>query len=98
MHLTGEGLDPLFCVFDLVTKFGIWSQCRVAQPVVTYHPLLVRISDPPSFQVSHRPKRFCAERARSLEEIIRKIHSTDVDGEADVFVTKKVLLESLPQG
>jgi hypothetical protein len=64
---------------------------------MTDHPFLIRIGNRARLQFVHRCERLVDSRLHLAEEIIRKFHPADVDGELEIAVANKIVLESLPE-
>ena len=64
---------------------------------MTDHPLLIGIGDCSRLELPHRGKRFVDLRLHFLDEIVRKLHPADVDGETEIIVVQKILLKPLPE-
>src|SRR5256885_15787542 len=92
-----ELLDLRACLFNLSAQVRIWRQRRFSQPVMTDHSFFVGIREPSRFQVAHRGKRPVDLRSHFVEEIVRELHTADVDRETEIVVAKEVLLEPLPE-
>src|SRR5437660_8714000 len=97
MNISREIFNSLICVLNLTAQFCIWRKRRIAQPLMTYHALLVGIGDPTGFRIAHRAKRLVDLGLHLAKKIVREFHPADVDRKAEIVVTQKVLLKALPE-
>ncbi len=61
------------------------------------HAFLIGIGDRSRFELFHRSERLFDPRLHLLEEIIRKSHPADIDGNIEIAVVQKILLKTLPE-
>jgi len=61
------------------------------------HSVFARVGDFASLQRTHCRKSFVDPGTHFPEEIICKLHPTDVQGKTKIRVTEEVLLKTLPQ-
>ena len=62
-----------------------------------YHALLIGSSDCSRLQLLHRRECLFDPRLHSLEKVVWKFHSADVDGKIEMAVVQKILLKTLPE-
>ena len=88
--------DAFVRLFDICAKFRARRQRGITEPIMTDHSPFVGIGDCSRLQLPHRCERFVDLRLHFLEEIVRKFHPADVDGETEFAVVQKILLKTLP--
>lgn len=93
----GEDFAVGDVVVDAGGKFGSGGEGRVAKPVVADHASFIGIGNFTSFEFFHILEGTGNERLHFGEEAVVEIHAADVEAEAEIGVTKKVLLIARPE-
>src|SRR4029453_4688801 len=96
MNTRRKAFDVFDRFFDLCTKFRVWRQRRIAQPIMTDHAFLSGIGDCSPLQFSHGRKCFLNLRLHFLEEIVGKFHPADVERKIEMPAEKKIWPEPRP--
>ena len=97
MNIFGEFFDALDVLFNFRANFRSRRKRRIAEPVMTHHPVFGGISDRSRFQFSHRRERLLDFRLHFLEKILRKFQPADVERKIKIAVVQKISLEALPK-
>src|SRR5207244_7343412 len=97
MSISRELFDAFVRFLDVGAQLRVRRECRIAQPVMPDHALLIRVRDCTGLQVAHGGEGLVDPWPHLVEKIIRKLHSADVDGEIELVVTQEVLLKTLPE-
>ncbi len=97
VHIRGEFLDARIGLLDIRAQLIVRRELRIAQPVVTDHPVFVRVGDPAGFEIAHRGERFLDLRLHLFEEAIGKAHPADIERKPEIVVVQVILLKSLPK-
>ncbi len=97
MNVGGELMDAPVRLDNLGAQFVVRRELRIAQPVMSDLPLLVRIGDAAGFEFPHGGEGFLDLRLHFLEEAIGKTHPADIEREAEILVAQKIFLEPPPE-
>ena len=97
MHLGGERLNASDGLLDFFADGWRWRQGRVAQPIMTHHPVFVGIGDGTLFQLGHFGKGPLEAGLHRGEEIVREIHSAKIQSQAQAGELRIVPLEAQPE-
>src|SRR5947208_2358377 len=97
VNITRKLFDALVRFLDVGAQLRVRRERSITQPVVSDHALLIRVCDCSGLQFAHGGKGFVNPWPHLVEKIIRKLHSTDVDGEMEIVVTQEVMLKTLPE-
>jgi hypothetical protein len=94
MHLSRELFDARVGIVDVGPEFWRRREFRIAQPIMTDHPVLVRVRNRAGFEFRHRGEGPLDQRLHPVEEIIGKPHPADVDGKIEIVVAQEIFLKT----
>ena len=97
MNLGSERLDAGQGLIDRLPNSLRGSQGGVPQPIMADHPVFVGIGDGASLEFIHRGERLGQARLDLPDELLREIHSADVETQADRGELCVVTLKPLPK-
>src|SRR5438093_12944041 len=82
MYLGGERLNASDGLLDFFADGWRWRQGRVAQPIMTHHPVFVGIGDGTLFQLGHFGKGPLEAGLHRRQAIARELHSATIQSQA----------------
>ena len=85
----GKFLDRFDWLGDLTANFIIRSERGISKPVVSYHATFIRVGDFSGFQRFEIGESFLNLRLHFTLEIVRNIHSGEIEAEPKVRVAKE---------
>jgi hypothetical protein len=93
----GELFNARVGFIDVRAQFRSWSEFGITEPVMADHPSFIRVRDRARLQLAHGGDRLFHAVLHCSEEIIRKTHSADIDGEVEIGIAQEILLKPGPE-
>ena len=97
MNFCRERFDVGQGFIDGNSNFLSWGKARVAQPVVTYHSVFIRVCDRSGFKLVHGIERLGQAGTHLLDEFLGEIHAADVYTKINRGKFGVVFFESFPE-
>ena len=91
-----EFLDSGDSIFNFFANFRRWRKLWISQPIMSHHPIFIRIGDGAGFECGHVGERFLHFRLHRREECVVHIHPAQIHGQSKFWKLSVILLKSRP--